>query len=280
MGSEQLYRYSVRTVTRDKDDRLWKGMLIIMKYIDLNCDLGESFGAYSIGMDEKIIPLISSANIACGCHASDPIVMDKTVRLAAQYECGIGAHPGFPDLVGFGRRNLNMSLEEIKAYVVYQIGALEAFCKKYNVKMNHVKPHGALYNMAAKNYEMAIAICEGIQAVNKELILLGLSNSELVKAAVAVGLKSANEVFADRAYNEDGSLVNRTLPGAMITDEKEAVERVIRMVKEGKVQSITGKDIPIQPDSICVHGDGEQSLAFVMKIREAFEKEQIIIKRL
>ncbi|WP_455715228.1 LamB/YcsF family protein [Anaerosporobacter sp.] len=251
-----------------------------MNRVDLNCDLGESFGVYKIGMDEEILPLISSANIACGYHASDPLVMDKTVRLAMESGCGIGAHPGFPDLMGFGRRKMSVSEEEAKAYVIYQIGALDAFCKKYKVKMNHVKAHGAIYNMASSNYRIARAICEAVKEVNPDLILMGLANSQLLKAAQDIGLAAANEVFADRAYNDDGSLVDRSLPNAMITDEDLAVERVVRMVKEGLVKTVTGKDIKIQVDSICVHGDGEKALDFVKKIRKAFQMGKIEIKRL
>lgn len=189
--------------------------------IDLNCDLGESFGNYKIGMDEEVIKYISSANIACGFHASDPLVMVKTVSLAKENGVSIGAHPGYPDLVGFGRRNMNVAPEELKAMVQYQIGALNAFCKSAGIKMNHVKPHGAMYNMAAKDEKLALAIAEGIAEVDYSLILLGLSGSQLLTAAATVGLKCANEVFADRAYEEDGSLVARTKGGAVITDESQ-----------------------------------------------------------
>lgn len=245
--------------------------------VDMNCDLGESFGAYKIGLDEDVIPFITSANVACGYHASDPVVMDKTVKLCKKNGAGIGAHPGFPDLLGFGRRNMNVSPAEAKAYVQYQIGALYAFCKANQVSMQHVKPHGALYNMAGKDYALAKAICEGIYEIDPELIMLGLSGSEMIKAAKDTGLKIAKEVFADRAYEEDGSLVARTKPGSMIHDEDLAVKRVIRMIKEGKVEAITGKDIDISVDSICVHGDGEKALAFVQKIRSALEAEGITI---
>jgi UPF0271 protein len=168
--------------------------------IDLNCDLGESFGNYKIGMDEEVIKYISSANIACGFHASDPLVMAKTVSLAKENGVSIGAHPGYPDLVGFGRRNMNVAPEELKAMVQYQIGALNAFCKAAGIKMKHVKPHGAMYNMASKDEKLALAIAEGIAEVDDSLILLGLSGSQLLTAAATVGLKCANEVFADRAY--------------------------------------------------------------------------------
>ena len=246
--------------------------------IDLNCDLGESFGNYKIGMDEEVIKFISSANIACGFHASDPLVMEKTVALAKENGVQVGAHPGFPDLVGFGRRNMNVSPAELKAMVMYQVGALAAFCKARGVKMNHVKPHGAMYNMAAKDIKLALAIAEGIAQVDDSLILLGLSGSQLLKAAQEVGLKSAAEVFADRAYEEDGSLVARTKPGAVIADENQVIERVIKMIKFGKVQAITGKEIEIKPDSICVHGDNPKALNFVKLIRQRLTQENIKIE--
>ncbi len=245
--------------------------------IDLNCDLGESFGAYKLGLDDQVLPYISSANVACGFHASDPVVMDKTVALAKDAGVAVGAHPGYPDLQGFGRRNMTIPPREVKAMVMYQIGALQAFCTAQGLKLQHVKPHGALYNMAGKDEALAMAVCEAIQAVDDSLILLGLSGSKMLEAADKIGLRSAREVFADRAYEEDGSLVARTKPVAMITDEDEAVERVIRMIREGKVTAVTGKDIPIRADSVCVHGDSPKALAFVQKIRAALTAEQIQI---
>lgn len=248
-----------------------------MYRVDLNSDLGESFGRYTIGMDDKIIPLITSANVACGYHASDPVVMNKTIEMARKAGIRVGAHPGFPDLMGFGRRNMNVSPAEAKAYVLYQLGALDAFCKVHGMKMQHVKPHGALYNMAAKDYALSKAICEAIREYDDSLIVMALSGGELVRAAKDLGLRVAREVFADRAYEEDGTLVARTKAGAMITDEEEAIRRVIRMVKEQKVTAITGNDVPIQADSICVHGDGEKALAFVERIRKTMEEEGIRI---
>lgn len=251
-----------------------------MMKVDLNCDLGESFGTYKIGLDKEVIPFISSANIACGYHASDPMVMEQTVRLANMNGCQVGAHPGLPDLMGFGRRRMQLTNEEAQAYVMYQIGALQAFCKAQGVKLNHVKLHGALYNMAAIDYNLSMKICEGIKAVNPELIFLGLANSRMLAAARDCGLKCASEVFADRAYNEDGTLVSRKEEGAVITDEKEAVKRVLRMIKERKVTSITGKDIDIVPDSVCVHGDNQKALLFAKKIRKALLKENITVEAL
>ena len=251
-----------------------------MYQVDLNSDLGESFGRYTIGNDEKIIPLITSTNVACGYHASDPVVMTQTIQRAKEAGIGIGAHPGLPDLMGFGRRSMAISNEEAKAYTLYQISALGGMCKAAGVKLQHVKLHGALYNMAAKDYELSKAICEAIYEYDKDLIVMGLSGSEMIKAANDCGLKAASEVFADRAYEEDGTLVNRRKAGAMIEDEDEAIKRVVRMVKEGKVTSITGKDIDIKADSICVHGDGEKALLFVEKIRKALAEEEIEIRHL
>ena len=248
-----------------------------MYRVDLNSDLGESFGRYTLGMDDKIIPLITSANVACGYHASDPVVMEKTVSMAREAGIRVGAHPGFPDLMGFGRRNMAVSPAEAKAYVMYQLGALEGFCRAKGVKLQHVKPHGALYNMAAKDYELSRAICEAIYEFDKNLIVLALSGGELARAAKDMGLRTALEVFADRAYEEDGTLVNRRKDGAMITDEDEAIARVVRMVNEKKVTAITGKDIPIQADSVCVHGDGAKALAFVERIRKALTEEGVEI---
>ena len=248
-----------------------------MYKVDLNSDLGESFGAYKMGCDELVIPLVTSANVACGYHASDPVVMSKTIAMAKEAGIQVGAHPGFPDLMGFGRRQMAVSPDEAYAYTLYQLGALDAFCRANGVKLQHVKPHGAMYNQAGKDYTLAKAICEAIAAYDKELIVLALSGGELVRAAKDTGLRVAKEVFADRAYEEDGSLVNRKKPGAMITDEDEAVARVVRMVKEQKVTAITGKDIDIQADSICVHGDGPKALAFVEKIRAALKAEGVEI---
>lgn len=240
-----------------------------MYRVDLNCDLGESFGAYVIGMDDKVIPHITSANVACGYHASDPVVMEKTVALCKTHSVAVGAHPGFPDLMGFGRREMRLSPAEAKACMLYQMGALEAFCRAAGVKLAHVKPHGALYNMAARDGALARAICQAIREFDRSLVLLALAGSEMVRAAQEMGLPVAQEVFADRGYEEDGSLVSRQKPGAMITDEEEAIARVVRMVTEGKVRAVTGRDISVRADSVCIHGDGENALSFAQRIREA-----------
>ena len=251
-----------------------------MFFVDLNSDLGESFGAYRIGLDEEVVPHVTSVNIACGWHAGDPLVMEKTVALAKEFGTAVGAHPGFPDLMGFGRRNMAVTPEEAKAYVKYQLGALSAFTKSHGMTIQHVKPHGAIYNMAAVDEKLARAMCEAVYEVDPDIIFMGLAGSKMISAAEAVGLRAASEVFADRAYNDDGTLVSRKLPGAMIKDEELAIKRVVRMVKEGKVTSINGNDIAIKADSICVHGDNPKALAFVKNIRETLISEGVEIKSL
>ncbi|UXV42107.1 5-oxoprolinase subunit PxpA [Staphylococcus simulans] len=248
--------------------------------IDLNCDLGEAFGNYSFGGDHQIIPLITSANIACGFHAGDENVMYETVKLAKENGVGIGAHPGFHDIQGFGRRNMDLSPDEIYTLVAYQIGALSAFCRIHDVKINHVKPHGALYNMGARDKDIAHAIAQAVYDVDPSLILVGLSNTLLVSEAEAVGLKAANEVFVDRRYEENGQLVSRKEADAVLTDTDEAIEQVVKMVKENKVIAKTGKEIELKADTICVHGDGAHALEFVSKIRERLTKEGISITKL
>lgn len=247
--------------------------------VDLNCDLGESFGAYSIGSDEQVLEFVTSANIACGYHAGDFNVMNATVQLAAENKVGIGAHPGFPDLLGFGRRNMSMPPEEIFNLVVYQIGALQAFAAVHKQKVRHVKPHGALYNMAAGDPAIARAIAGAVFETDPELILFGLAGSELVKAGREQGLRVAEEVFADRNYEADGTLTSRSHPDAMIHDPKLALQRVIRMVKEGKVTARNGTEIDICADTICVHGDGPNALLFVQTLRESLTNEGITLLR-
>jgi len=243
--------------------------------VDLNCDMGESYGAFTMGSDEIILPFVTSANIACGFHAGDPAVMKKTVRQAIAKGVVIGAHPGLPDLQGFGRREMAVSPEEAYDLVVYQIGALAAFVKSEGGILHHVKPHGALYNMAAVNRELAAAIAEAVYKVEPGLILYGLSGSELIAEGAKAGLKVANEVFADRTYQQDGSLTSRKLADAMVTDDQLAISRVLRMVKEGKVKSQQGVDIDITADTICIHGDGKHAVLFAEKIYTAFKKEGI-----
>lgn len=246
-----------------------------MLRVDLNSDLGEGFGNYKIGLDEEVIKHVTSVNVACGWHAGDPLVMEKTIKAAKKNKVAVGAHPGFPDLMGFGRRNLLVSPSEMKVYIKYQLGALMAFAKGEGKKIQHLKPHGAMYNMAAKNSVLAMAIAEAIYEVDKDIILLGLANSELIKAGEQVGLKVANEVFADRAYNADGTLVSRSKEGAVIHDADIAISRVIRMIKEGKVTAITGEDVEINAQSICVHGDNPEAVEFVKRIKAKLQEEGI-----
>ena len=248
-----------------------------MNRVDLNCDLGESFGNYTCGLDAEVIRHISSANVACGFHASDPLVMTRTVALAKANGVAVGVHPGYPDLVGFGRRNLAVSPAELKAMVQYQIGALYAFCKVQGTALQHVKPHGAMYNMAAKDHKLALAICEAVAEVDDKLILLGLSGSQLLEAAGEVGLHWASEVFADRSYEDDGSLTPRSMAGAVIAEEDRAVEQVLQMVQKGTVTARSGKVIPVQADSICLHGDGARAVAFAGTIRKALEEAGVAV---
>ena len=249
-----------------------------MDSVDLNCDLGESFGAYRIGMDEAVIPLITSANVACGFHAGDPAVMHRTVRLCKRYGTAVGAHPGYPDLVGFGRRAMSVSPEQTADDLVYQIGALKAFCDLEEIPLHHVKLHGALYNQAAKDPTLAAAVCQAVRAVDPGLKLLAQGGTAMQAAAERSGIPFICEVFADRAYQPDGLLVPRGTEGAVITDENLAVSRVIRMIREHKVQALDGTDTPVRADSVCVHGDGEKALLFTRRIREALLAENIRIR--
>ena len=251
-----------------------------MYKVDLNSDLGESFGAYTIGCDGEVLSQVTSANVACGWHAGDPVVLHRTLALAKEKGVAVGAHPGYPDLMGFGRREMKLSPEEAYAYVLYQLGAFAAFAKVHGLEVQHLKAHGALYNTAGKDMALALAICRAVKDFDPSIILLGLSGSKLIEAAKELGLSAASEIFADRAYEEDGSLVNRRKPGAMIEDEEEAIARVLRMVKEGKVTAITGKDIPVQADSVCVHGDGPKALAFTRRIRERLQAEGVALSPL
>jgi 5-oxoprolinase (ATP-hydrolysing) subunit A len=248
--------------------------------IDLNSDVGESFGNYKLGLDEDVIPLISSANIACGFHAGDPTVMRRTIAIAGENGVAIGAHPGFPDLIGFGRRNLNASLEEIKDYVTYQIGAIQAFAVAQGVKLQHVKPHGALYTMAVKNTAIWDAVAEAVAAVDSHLILFVLAGPDrenLEAISAKHGIRLAYEFFGDRAYNSDGSLVSRTEPGAVIHDSARVAEKVLKMVKEGRVVCKDDSEIELKADTICVHGDNPSALSLVKKIRETLQASEIEI---
>ena len=248
-----------------------------MYRIDLNSDLGESFGRYTLGLDDQIIPLVSSANIACGQHAGDPMVMRKTVEMAKEAGIGIGAHPGYPDLQGFGRRDMHLSPDEAYSYMLYQIGALQAFCQAQGVQLAHVKPHGQLYNHAAIDPELAAALAQAVYDMNPKLVLVGLANGALVEAGRKQGLVTAEEFFTDRNYTDEGKLVSRNDPAALIRDEEHAIERVKSAIREGAILSVTGKLIDLHPDTICVHGDSPTALAFVSRTRQALEEDGIAI---
>lgn len=251
--------------------------MVIIK-VDLNCDLGEGFGVYKIGRDEEILDLVTSANIACGFHAGDPTVMRKTVELALKKEVHIGAHPGFNDLIGFGRREMKLAPREVYDLTIYQLGALYGFVKSEGGKMHHVKPHGALYNMATKDKKIAEAIAEAVYMLDPELILYGPYNSELIYSGKKLGLQTAHEVFADRTYQKDGSLTPRSNPKAMIEKEEDAISQVIQMVKNKKVQTQEGVEVPIKADTICIHGDSPYAVIFAKQVKKALENEGIIVQ--
>jgi len=241
-----------------------------MERVDLNCDMGESFGAWSLGADEAVLPWVTSANVACGFHGGDPAVMRRTVRSALARGVAVGAHPGLPDLVGFGRRNMDVTIEEIKDFVTVQIGALQAVAALQGARLQHVKPHGALYNMAVKNPVIWDAVAEVMAALDPRLILFALAGSdrkELEEIGRRRGIRIAFEFFADRAYNPNGSLVSRKLPGAVISDHEAVEVRVLKLVREGRVTAVDGSDIDLKAETICVHGDNPKALALVKKIR-------------
>jgi 5-oxoprolinase (ATP-hydrolysing) subunit A len=246
--------------------------------VDLNSDVGESFGAYTIGQDPVLLPHITSANVACGFHAGDPSVMRATIAMARQHGVAVGAHPGFPDLVGFGRRDIHATPREVEDFVVYQIGALAAVAAAQGVRLQHVKPHGALFNMAVNDAALSDAIARATAAVDRSLILFGLPNSELVRAGVRAGLRTASEVFADRAYEPDGTLVSRRKPGAVIHDVATVVERVIRMAKDRAVVAVDGSHVRLEVDTICVHGDTPGAAELAARIRQALTSSGVEVK--
>ena len=249
-----------------------------MTTIDLNCDLGESFGHYKLGENTAILKYITSANIACGFHAGDPSVMRETVARCIEHQVSIGAHPGLPDLVGFGRREMAISPTEAYDLTVYQIGALHAVATSQGGTIRHVKPHGALYNMAAKNPALAEAIAKAVYDVSPNLILFGLAGSELITAGQKYGLPIANEVFADRTYTNDGTLTPRSYNNAVITSDEAALAQVLQMVKTQTVNATSGETVSLQADTICLHGDGEKAVVFAKMISETLTAEGIDIK--
>jgi len=239
--------------------------------IDINCDMGESFGPWKMGADDDVMPNITSANVACGAHAGDPRVMRRTVRAAKTHGVSVGAHPGYADLQGFGRREMQVDPAEIEDMLLAQIGALAAIARAEGVPLRHVKAHGALYNQAARDRRLADAIAAAIKAFDPSLIMFGLPKSAMVDAGVAAGLRVAGEGFADRAYEPDGSLTPRSRPGAVIHDPAVVVERAVRMIRDGVVLTPAGREIPLKIDTLCVHGDTPGAAELVKRIRAGLD---------
>lgn len=235
--------------------------------LDLNADVGEGFGQYRLGSDPEILQYVTSANIACGLHAGDPAVMRRTILAAKERKVRIGAHPGYPDLQGFGRREMGLTPEEVRDVVLYQIGALQAFARACGVRLQHVKAHGALYNAAARDRAVAQAVAEAVAEADADLILVGLAGSALLEAGRAMGLTVAGEAFADRAYTEEGALLSRRLPGAVITDPGEAAARAVQIAR-GKVRTVSGREIAIRAETLCIHGDTPSVPEMARRIRE------------
>lgn len=249
--------------------------------IDINCDLGESYGAFKVGNDAEIMPHITSANIACGYHAGDPTIMAKTIGLAKKNEVAVGAHPGFPDLLGFGRREMQLTSEEIRDYTVYQVSGLHGFAKAAGLVLQHVKPHGALYNMAVKDERIAKPIVEAARRVDENLIVIASPKSALARVAIKAGLRVACEVFADRAYNSDGGLVPRTQPNSVIHEPQKVVRRAVRMVLERTVSAADGKVLDLSDvHTICVHGDTINAVKLAASLKKALVKAGVEVKPL
>ncbi len=249
-----------------------------MARIDLNCDMGESFGVWQMGNDSAVLTSITSANVACGFHAGDPEVMRRTVRLAKQHNVAVGAHPGLPDLVGFGRRDMRVSPRELEDMMLYQVGALAAIAAAEGVRLQHVKAHGALYNMTSREPDLADAIARAVAAFDKDLILLGLPGSALIRAGEKAGLPTASEAFADRAYEPDGSLASRRKPGSVIHDPEIVVARVLRMVLDGGVVATDGSWVPLKVETICTHGDTPGAHDLVQRLRAALMSAGIMVQ--
>jgi len=251
-----------------------------MKTMDLNCDMGESFGAYTLGMDATVMQYISSANIACGYHAGDPLVMDKTVRLALENRVAIGAHPGYPDLLGFGRRSMALTSEEIKQYLIFQVGALMAFCRVHSTRLSYVKPHGALYLDAVENKTIARAIAEGILSLDPNLYFVALAGKKgetMRRVGEELGLRVVYEAFPDRAYTPDGTLVSRKEAGAVIFDPDQVAKRALDMAN-GFVMAVDGTKLNLEVQTLCVHGDNPKAVDLVKTIRKTLETHHIEVK--
>jgi len=247
--------------------------------IDINCDLGESYGTFKIGDDEKIMPHITSANIACGFHAGDPMTMMQTVTLAKKYNVAVGAHPGYPDLLGFGRREMQLTAEEVKNYTIYQVSALQGFAKTVGVSLQHVKPHGALYNTAVKDETISKGIAEAVKALDPNLIVFAPPKSVLAKVAAGAGLRLAYEFFADRAYNADGSLVSRKHPNAIIQEPQKVMERAVKMIREKTVLAVNGEVVNLgKVHTICVHGDTPTAVELAGALKKGLIRAGIVVK--
>lgn len=249
-----------------------------MTRVDLNCDMGESFGAWTMGDDRAMMRAITSANVACGAHAGDPEVMRRTVRLAREHGVSVGAHPSLPDLAGFGRREMRVTPDEVEGLVLYQVGALAAIARAEGVALQHVKPHGALYNMAARDGTIADAIARAVHAFDPSLVLFGLAGSLMLSAGKGAGLRVASEVFADRGYERDGSLASRLKPGSVIHDPEQVSARAVEMVRDGRVAALSGESIAVQADTICVHGDTPGAPELARRIRAALEAAGVDVR--
>jgi UPF0271 protein len=248
-----------------------------MKTIDINCDMGESYGAWKMGADAEVMPFVTSANIACGFHGGDPATIRTTVKLAVDHGVAVGAHPSLPDLQGFGRRAMKISTQDMYDLVVYQAGAVEAFARAAGARLHHVKCHGALYNMAANDEALSEAMARAVRDLGGGVMLYALSNSVMMTTAQKHGVRVAGEVFADRAYADDGTLAPRGSPGAMIEDAALAARRALEMVEKRYVTSLSGKPIRVSPDTLCLHGDQPGAVAFARAIRAAFAEHGIAI---
>jgi 5-oxoprolinase (ATP-hydrolysing) subunit A len=246
--------------------------------IDINCDMGESFGAYQLGRDQEVMNYISSANIACGWHAGDPMVMEQTVRLAKEKGVAVGAHPGYPDLMGFGRRRMDLTVNEIENYILYQIGALYAFANAHGLRLQHVKAHGALGNLASVDPEVSKAIARAALRFSKDIILVVYSGTIMVQAAKEAGIRFVEEVYADRVYNPDGTLQSRKIAGSVIHDPEKAARQALNMVREGYVVAHDGTKVKVKPETLCVHGDTPSAAAILQKTRDELRKASILVK--
>jgi len=249
-----------------------------MFVVDLNCDMGESFGAWKMGNDAALLDHVTSANIACGFHAGDPTTIRKTIELALEKKVAVGAHPGYPDLQGFGRRSITMKPDEVFDIVLYQVSAIKGMCESLGGRLHHVKPHGALYNQAVSDRDLSRAIAKAVAKADPDLIYFGLAGSQMLTDAKELGLRTSAEVFADRTYQPDGTLTPRSQPNALIQRTDESIEQVLQMVRSQTVTAVTGEPVPIRAETICIHGDGANALEFAKAIRHALAAADITVE--